>query len=66
VVEAACRWHDIFFPNIHAPTEDKINDKKDSVYKELKRAFSNFLKYHVNILLDFNVKVCREDFQNNK
>jgi hypothetical protein len=28
------RWHDIVL-NVHAPAEDKIDDMKDRIYKEL-------------------------------
>jgi hypothetical protein len=28
-------WCDIIVLNVHAPTEDKTDDVKDSVYKEL-------------------------------
>ncbi|PNF26004.1 hypothetical protein B7P43_G06381, partial [Cryptotermes secundus] len=52
---------DIIVPNIHAPTEDKIDDIKDRFYKELKRAFDKFPKHHMKILLNFNAKVGRED-----
>jgi hypothetical protein len=31
------RWYHIVVLNVHAPTEDKINDVKDSFYKELER-----------------------------
>jgi hypothetical protein len=52
---------DIIVLNVHAPTEDKIDDMKDS-YKEPKRVFDKFPKYHMKILLgDFNAKVGRED-----
>jgi endonuclease/exonuclease/phosphatase family metal-dependent hydrolase len=48
--------------NVHAPTEDKTNDVKDSFYEELERVFDKFPKYHTKILLgDFNAKVGRED-----
>jgi hypothetical protein len=47
--------------NVHAPTEDKIDDVKDSLYAELEHAFDKFPKYHTKILLDFNAKVGRED-----
>jgi hypothetical protein len=44
--------------NVHAPTEDKIDDVKDN----LQRVFDKFAKYHMKILLgDFNAKVGRED-----
>jgi hypothetical protein len=52
------RWFHIIVLNVHAPTEDKINDVKDSFYEELERIFDKFLKYHMEILLgDFNAKV---------
>jgi exonuclease III len=48
--------------NVHAPTEDKTDDVKDSFYEELERVFDKFTKYHMKILLgDFNAKVGRED-----
>jgi hypothetical protein len=57
-------WCDIIFLNVHAPTEDKIDDMKDSFYKELERLFNKFPKYsyHIKFFLgDFNAKVGRED-----
>jgi exonuclease III len=56
------RWSDIIVLNVHALTENKIDDVKDSFYDELERAFDKFPKYHMKILLgDFNSKVGRED-----
>jgi exonuclease III len=56
------RWCHTVVLNIHAPTEDKIDDVKDSFYEELQRVFDKFPKYHMKILLgDFNAKVGRED-----
>jgi hypothetical protein len=47
--------------NIHAPTEDKTDDVKDSFYEEMERVFNIIPKYHMKILLgDFNAKVDRE------
>jgi endonuclease/exonuclease/phosphatase family metal-dependent hydrolase len=47
---------------VHAPTEDKDDDIKDSFYEELKQVFYQFPRYHTEILLgDFNAKVGRED-----
>jgi hypothetical protein len=55
-------WFHIIILNVHAPTEDKIDDLKDSFYEELERIFDKFPKYHMKILLgDFNAKVGRED-----
>jgi hypothetical protein len=54
-------WFQIIVRNIHAPTEDKIDDLKDSFYEELKRVFDKFLKYNMKMLLgDFNEKVGEE------
>jgi hypothetical protein len=44
------RWCHIIVLNIHAPTEDKIDDIKNSFYKELERVFDKFSKYHMKIL----------------
>ncbi|PNF40783.1 hypothetical protein B7P43_G16926 [Cryptotermes secundus] len=56
------RWCDIIIMNVHAPTEDKIDDIKDMFYEELEHVFDNFLKNPMKILLgDFNAKVGRED-----
>jgi hypothetical protein len=47
---------------VHAPTEDKIDDKKDGFYEEPESVFHKFSKYHMTILLrDCNAKVVRED-----
>jgi hypothetical protein len=56
------RWCHIIVLHVHAPTEDKTNDVKDSFYEELERVFDKFPKYHMQILLgDFNAKVGRGD-----
>jgi hypothetical protein len=56
------RWCDIIVLNVHAPTEDKIDDIKDRFYEELEHVFDKYPKYHMKILLrDFNAKVGRED-----
>jgi hypothetical protein len=55
-------WCLIFVLNVHATTEDKTDEVKDSFYGELERVFDIFPKYHMKILLgDFNAKVGRED-----
>jgi endonuclease/exonuclease/phosphatase family metal-dependent hydrolase len=47
---------------MHAPTEEKSDDSKDSIYEELQQVFDHFPKYHMKILLgDFNAKLGRED-----
>jgi hypothetical protein len=54
-------WCDIIVLNVHVPTGDKIDDIKDRFYKDLEHVFDKFPKYHMKILLDFNVKVGRAD-----
>jgi exonuclease III len=55
-------WCDIIVLNVHAPTEDKDDDTKDSFYEELEEASDQFPRYHMKIWLgDFNAKVERED-----
>jgi hypothetical protein len=55
------RWCDIIIRNVHAPTEDKIDDM-DSFYEELECVLD---KFHTKILLgDFNTKIGREDISN--
>jgi hypothetical protein len=54
-------WCHIVVLNVHAQTENKIDDVNDSFYEELERVFDEFPKYHMKILLgDFNAKVGRE------
>jgi hypothetical protein len=47
--------------DVHAPTEHKIHDLKDSIYVQLEDVFDKFPKYHMKILLDFSAKVRREE-----
>jgi hypothetical protein len=55
-------WCDIIVLNVHAPTEDKDDDIKDSFYKEQEQVFDQFPRYHMKIFLgDFNAKIGRED-----
>ena len=56
------RWCNIIAVNVHAPSEEKIDESKDSIYEELKQVYYHFPKYHMKILLgDFNTKVGREN-----
>jgi exonuclease III len=56
------RWCDIIILDVHAPTEERNDDSKDSFYEELEQVFDHFPKYHMKILLgDFNAKLGRED-----
>jgi hypothetical protein len=42
------RWFDIIVLNVHAPTEDKDDDIRDSFYEELEQEFDQFPTYHEN------------------
>jgi hypothetical protein len=54
-------WCDIIVLNVHASSEEKIDDIKDRFHEELEHVFDKFPKYHMKILLgDFNAKVRRE------
>jgi hypothetical protein len=56
------RWCNIIVLNVHAPTEDAIDDIKGTFCEELEQVFDNLPKYHmINLLGDFNAKVGRED-----
>jgi hypothetical protein len=47
---------------VHAPTEDKDDDIRDSFYEELEQVFDQVPRYHINILVgDFSAKVERDD-----
>jgi len=42
---------------MHAPSEEKSNDSKDSFYEELEQGFYHFPKYHMKFLSgNFNEK----------
>jgi len=56
------RWRNIIVVNVHASSEEKSDEAKDSFYEELEQVFDHFLKYHMKMLLeDFNAKVEREN-----
>jgi hypothetical protein len=45
------RWCVVIVLNVHAPTEDKCDDTKDSFYEELEGVCDQLPKYHMKILL---------------
>ena len=56
------RWLNIIVVNVHAPSEEKSDESKDSFYEVLEQVFDHFPKYHMKMLLgDFNAKVGREN-----
>jgi hypothetical protein len=44
-------WCDIIILNVHAPTDNKIDDMKDRFHEGLEYVFDKFPKYYINILL---------------
>ena len=40
-------WCNIIVLNVHAPSEEKSDDSKDSFYEELEQIFYHFSKYHM-------------------
>jgi hypothetical protein len=49
-------WRNIGVLDVHATTEDKTDDTKESFYEELGSVFNQLLKYHEKTLLgDFNI-----------
>ena len=47
---------------MHAPSEEKSDDRKDNCYEELEQVFDHFSKYHMKIMLgDFEAKVEKEN-----
>ena len=53
-------WCNIIVLNVHAPSEEKSDDSKDSFCEESESVFNHFPTYHIKILLgDFNAKLGR-------
>jgi len=44
-------WCNIIVLNVHAPSDEKSDDSKDSFYEELEQVFDHFCRYHMKILL---------------
>jgi endonuclease/exonuclease/phosphatase family metal-dependent hydrolase len=56
------RWCHIIVLIVLAPTEDKIDDVKDSFYEELEHVFDKFPEYRMKMLLgDLNAKLGKDD-----
>ena len=56
------RWCNTIVLNVHAPSEEKSDESKDSFYEKLEQVFDHLPKFHMKILLgDFNAKVGREN-----
>ena len=60
------RWCDVIVLNVHAPSENKDDDTKDSFYEKIERLFDQLPMYHLKILLyGFNANVGRENVSAN-
>jgi hypothetical protein len=60
ITEGSLVWYKCL--KFHAPTENKIDNVKDSLYEELKHVFDKFTNYRMKMLLgDFSVKEGKED-----
>jgi len=56
------RWRNINVVNVHAPSEEKSDESKESFYEELEQVFDPFPNYNMKMLLgDFNAEVGREN-----
>ena len=44
------RWCNIIVVNVHAPSEEKSDESKDSFYEELDQVFNHFPKYYMKML----------------
>ena len=55
IVQAVKRgcWCNIIVLNVHAPSEQKSDDSKDSYYEELVQVFEHFPKYYRNYFRRF-------------
>jgi hypothetical protein len=52
---------------VHATSEEKSDDLKDSFYEELEQVFYHFPQYHMKVLLeDFNEKKWGERMFSNR
>ena len=52
------RWNNIIAVNVHATSEEKSDEAKDSFYEQLEQVLDQIPKYHLKILLgDFYAKV---------
>ena len=49
------RWRNTIV-NVHAPSEEKSDESKDSFYEELEQVFDHFPKYHMKMLHSTNTK----------
>jgi len=58
-------WCIIIVLNVHVPSEEKVDDSKDSFYEELEQVFDLLPKYCMKILLrDFIAKWRERTFSN--
>jgi hypothetical protein len=51
------QWSDVIALNVYPPTEDKIDDMKDSFYMELESYLINSLKPYENFVRRFQFQI---------
>jgi len=56
-------WYNVIVFNVHAPSENKSDDCKDSFYEELEQIFDFFPKYRMKIQLGHCNEKLGRDFQ---
>jgi len=62
VLTIEAQWFDISFVNVHAPTEDKSQDEKETFYEQLESALNLIPSNRIQIVLgDLNAKVGKEE-----
>jgi hypothetical protein len=54
-------WCNIIVLNVHAQSEDKSDDSKESFYEKLEQSLDHFTKYHSKILLGSFKQIGREN-----
>ena len=54
-------WCNIIVLNVHALSEDKSDDSKESFYEKLEQGLDHFTKYHSKILLGSFKQIGREN-----
>ena len=58
-------YFNIIVLNVHATSEEKSDDSKETFYGELQQVFNHIPNYHIKIMLvDFNAKLGRVIFSN--
>jgi len=67
VLTIRAQWFDVSLISVHAPTEDKPQEEKETFYEDLESIINTLLNNSIHILLeDLNAKIGKETaFKNN-